>query len=48
MAHKMMNDISFAHSMRTQLVNSYKRNGPAEILAGSGIMNYHATDSKKE
>ena len=43
----MMN-VSFAASMRTQFANSYKRDGPAEILAGSGIMNYHLTDSKKE
>jgi len=42
-----MKEISFAQSMRTQLANSYARNGPAEILAGSGIMNYHATDSKE-
>jgi hypothetical protein len=43
----MMNT-SFAASMRTQFANSYKRDGPAEILAGSGIMNYHLTDSKEE
>ena len=43
----MMNP-SFAASMRTQFANSYERHGPAEILAGSGIMNYHFTDSKKE
>jgi len=44
----MMKIESFAASMRTQFANSYKRNGPAEILAGSGIMNDHLTDSKKE
>ena len=44
----MMNDISFAQSVRTQFANSYRRNGPAEILAGSGIMNYAVTDTKKE
>ena len=44
----MMKTVSFAASMRTQFANSYKRDGPAEILAGSGIMNYHLTDSKKE
>jgi hypothetical protein len=44
----MMKTESFAASMRTQFANSYKRDGPAEILAGSGIMNYHFTDSKKE
>ena len=43
----MMNP-SFAVSIRTQFANSYERDGPAEILAGSGIMNYHLTDSKKE
>jgi hypothetical protein len=45
-AHQMMN-VSFAQSMRKQFADSYKRDGPAEILAGSGIMNYHLTDSKK-
>jgi hypothetical protein len=45
---KMMNIESFAASMRTQFANSYKRNGPAEIIPGTGIMNYHLTDSKKE
>ena len=44
----MMNTISFAASMRTAFANSYQRDGPAEILAGSGIMNYHLTDSKKD
>lgn len=32
---------TFAESMRVQFTNSYNKNGPAEILAGSGIMNYH-------
>ena len=44
----MMNNTSFAASMRTQFANSYERNGPAEIVPGFGIMNYHLTDSKKE
>ena len=46
--NQMMNNVSFAQSMRTQFANSYKRNGPAEIVPGFGIMNYHLTDSKKE
>jgi hypothetical protein len=44
----MMKTISFAQSMRTQFANSYKRHGPAEIVPGFGIMNYHLTDSKEE
>ena len=32
---------TFAESMRVQFTNSYNKNGPAEILAGAGIMNYH-------
>ena len=43
----MMKEISFAQSMKTQLANSYKRNGPAEILAGSGLMNTAVKDNKK-
>jgi hypothetical protein len=45
---KNMMNTSFAASMRTQFANSYKRHGPAEIIPGTGIMNYHLTDSKKE
>ena len=44
----MMKTISFAQSMRTQFADSYKRDGPAEIIPGTGIMNYHLTDSKEE
>jgi hypothetical protein len=44
--NQMMN-VSFAQSMRTQFADSYKRDGPAEIIPGTGIMNYHLTDSKK-
>jgi len=44
----MSKDKSFAQSMREQFANSYSRDGPTEILAGSGIMNNHFTDSKKE
>ena len=44
----MMKTERFAASMKTQFANSYKRNGPAKILAGSGIMKDHLTDSKKE
>ena len=44
----MMKIESFAASMRTQFADSYKRDGPAEIIPGTGIMNYHLTDSKKE
>jgi hypothetical protein len=35
----MAKEISFAQSMRTQFANSYSKDGPTEILAGSGIMN---------
>ena len=35
---------TFAESMRVQFTNSYDKNGPAEILAGSGIMNYHLVE----
>jgi len=35
----MMNDISFAMSVRQQFADSYKRDGPQEILQGSGVMN---------
>ena len=44
----MMKIESFAASMRTQFADSYKRDGPAEIIPGTGIMNYHLRDSKKE
>ena len=32
---------TFAESMRVQFTNSYNKNGPAELMQGSGIMNYH-------
>ena len=38
---------SFAECMRTACADSYASDGPAEILAGSGIMNYHLTKDKK-
>jgi len=43
----MMKVASFAECMRVACANSYKSDGPAEILAGSGIMNYHLTEDKK-
>jgi hypothetical protein len=38
---KNMMSITFAESMRVQFTNSYEKNGPAEIIPGTGIMNYH-------
>ena len=32
---------TFAESMRVQFTNSYEKDGPAEIIPGTGIMNYH-------
>ena len=32
---------TFAESMRVQFTNPYNKNGPAELMQGSGIMNYH-------
>ena len=32
---------TFAESMRVQFTNSYNKDGPAEIVPGFGIMNYH-------
>jgi hypothetical protein len=46
-AHQMMKVASFAQCMRVQCTNSYNKNGPAEIIAGTGIMNYHLTEDKK-
>lgn len=36
-----MLSITFAESMRLQFTDSYEKDGPAEMLQGSGIMNYH-------
>ena len=36
-----MLSITFAESMRLQFADSYEKDGPAEMLQGSGIMNYH-------
>ena len=44
----MSKDKSFAQSMREAFANSYKRDGPTEVIPGFGIMNNHFTDSKKE
>jgi len=46
--YQMMNTVSFAQSMRVAFANSYSKDGPAEIIPGTGIMNYHLTDSNKE
>ena len=35
---------TFAESRRVQFAVSENQNGPAEILAGSGIMNYHLVE----
>lgn len=44
----MMKITTFAASMRSQFDGSYERSESVEILAGSGIMNSHLTDSKME
>ena len=43
----MSKEITFAQSMRTQFANSYSKDGPTEILAGSGIMNTALKDKKE-
>ena len=37
----MLSNETFAESMRVGFANSYEKDGPAEMLQGSGIMNYH-------
>ena len=36
-----MLSITFAESMRVACRNSYEKDGPVEILQGTGIMNYN-------
>jgi hypothetical protein len=43
----MSKEITFAQSMREAFANSYSKDGPTEILAGSGIMNTALNDKKE-
>lgn len=42
--NQMAKEISFAQSMRVAFANSYSKDGPTEVLAGSGIMNTDLTN----
>ena len=37
----MLSNETFAESMRVACSNSYEKDGPAEIIPGTDIMNYH-------